>query len=70
MLLKAAHDYNIDLSNSWMIGDTKTDILAGKNAGCLTALVSHNYEEFDQDVTLTSLNNIIEVLQDENKKEK
>lgn len=34
MLLKAAADYNIDLSQSWMIGDGENDVLAGRSAGC------------------------------------
>jgi len=36
MLLEAAHDFNIDLSQSWFIGDTERDILAGKAAGVRT----------------------------------
>lgn len=40
MLLQAAKDFNIDLSQSWMIGDSENDVLAGKNAGCRTALLS------------------------------
>ncbi len=39
MLLQAAHRYNIDLSSSWIIGDTMRDILTGKNAGVKTAVV-------------------------------
>ena len=39
MILKAAHDYHIDLDNSWMIGDRESDIKAGKAAGCKTILV-------------------------------
>lgn len=39
MLLQAAKEYNIDLSNSWMVGDSHSDIEAGKAAGCKTALV-------------------------------
>lgn len=39
MLLKAAEEYNIDLSQSWMVGDSERDIQAGKNAGCRTALL-------------------------------
>lgn len=34
MLLKAAEDLNIDLSQSWMIGDDDSDVLAGEAAGC------------------------------------
>lgn len=39
MLLKAAEDYNIDLSQSIMIGDGKNDMEAGKAAGCQTIFV-------------------------------
>ena len=40
MLLQAAKDYNIDLKQSWMIGDSKNDMQAGNAAGCQTALIS------------------------------
>lgn len=33
MLLQAAKDWNIDLGNSYMIGDTDRDVKAGQNAG-------------------------------------
>lgn len=39
MLLDAAHDDEIDLSASWMIGDSKADVEAGRKAGCKTALI-------------------------------
>lgn len=53
MLMKAATDYNIDLSSSWMIGDSESDIIAGKAAGCHTALIGK--EDFDQDITAKNL---------------
>lgn len=34
MLFAAAEKYNIDLSQSWMIGDDEKDVQAGENAGC------------------------------------
>lgn len=34
MLLQAAHDFNIDLMQSYMIGDSERDIEAGIAAGC------------------------------------
>lgn len=40
MLLKAAGQYNIDLSQSWMIGDSWRDIKAGGAAGCKTIYVN------------------------------
>ena len=37
MLLEAAQEHGIDLRASWMIGDSESDIEAGKIAGCKTA---------------------------------
>lgn len=39
MLLKAASEYNINLAESWMIGDRLTDVKTGINAGTKTILV-------------------------------
>lgn len=36
MILRSAKDFNIDLKQSFLIGDRQSDILAGKNAGCKT----------------------------------
>jgi D-glycero-D-manno-heptose 1,7-bisphosphate phosphatase len=44
MLLKAAKEHQIDLKLSWMIGDSDTDIEAGRRAGCKTALLAANVE--------------------------
>jgi len=42
MLHQAAKDFNIDLKNSWMIGDRDADILAGKKAGCKTVMLPNS----------------------------
>lgn len=42
MLLQAAHDHNIDLSRSWMIGDSGSDVAAGQAAGCRTYQISRD----------------------------
>lgn len=39
LIQKAVEQYHIDLSSSWMVGDTTVDIQTGKNAGLHTALV-------------------------------
>ena len=39
LLQQAAKDMNINLAQSWMIGDGLTDIQAGKQAGCRTILL-------------------------------
>jgi D-glycero-D-manno-heptose 1,7-bisphosphate phosphatase len=38
-LQKACRDYEIDLANSWMIGDRDSDIECGKGAGTRTILI-------------------------------
>jgi D-glycero-D-manno-heptose 1,7-bisphosphate phosphatase len=43
MLLQAAQDHALDLAASWMVGDTVSDMLAGRNAGCRTVLVRTGY---------------------------
>lgn len=60
MLLKAAVNFNIDLSQSWMIGDGENDIKAGMNAGCKTALISDKNENFGQKRTVKSLPEFME----------
>ena len=39
LILMAAEKYNIDLSNSWMIGNHIRDIEAGRKASCKTAFI-------------------------------
>jgi histidinol-phosphate phosphatase family protein len=34
MLLRSAEELNLDVPNSWMVGDMISDLLAGRNAGC------------------------------------
>ena len=53
MLLKAAEDLNIDLSQSYMVGDGENDIKAGKAVGCKTVLVGE--DEYGQDICVASL---------------
>lgn len=43
MLRRAAREMGLDLAASWMVGDTVSDMLAGRNAGCRTVLVETGY---------------------------
>jgi D,D-heptose 1,7-bisphosphate phosphatase len=47
MLLAAADEMDIDLTQSWMIGNSTRDIEAGLKAGCKTILINHpwHYQE-------------------------
>jgi D-glycero-D-manno-heptose 1,7-bisphosphate phosphatase len=44
MILQAARDMGLDLSQSWLIGDQERDIAAGRAAGCRTVLVTRDRE--------------------------
>lgn len=66
MLLQAKADFNIDLEQSFMVGDSENDIKAGKAAGCKTVLI--NKGSFGQDYTLHNLSEFVEkVLQSTHK---
>lgn len=41
MLLTAADEMDIDLSQSWVIGNSGSDVQAGQRAGCKTILITH-----------------------------
>lgn len=62
LLLKAAEDFNIDLSQSWMIGDDEIDVKAGMAAGCKTIMLSN--ETHDKIRTSKSLLEAVEVVLD------
>lgn len=57
MILKASEDFNIDLEQSWIIGDSENDIKAGRAAGCKTALIGEG--NYSQDVTANSLDECV-----------
>ncbi|MGI8812825.1 MAG: D-glycero-alpha-D-manno-heptose-1,7-bisphosphate 7-phosphatase [Pyrinomonadaceae bacterium] len=57
MILSACADHEIDLTNSWMVGDKAIDMQTGVNAGIRTAMVMTGYGrqhvgdlEFEPDV--------------------
>ena len=45
MLLHAARELNIDLTQSWMVGDRWRDVDCGHAAGCRTVFIEGNYVE-------------------------
>ena len=42
---EAAAKHDVDLAQSWMVGDSGTDIEAGRSAGCRTALIEYEHSE-------------------------
>lgn len=47
LLLQAAKDWDIDLQQSYFIGDSERDIIAGKKSGCTTygVLTGHGFSQ-------------------------
>lgn len=56
MLLQAAEDWNIDMANSYMIGDRESDVQAGINARCKAAYLIETNKE---NALLNILKNLI-----------
>jgi D-glycero-D-manno-heptose 1,7-bisphosphate phosphatase len=45
MILQAAEEWDLDLNNSFLIGDRWRDIEAAQNAGVTSILIDYNYNE-------------------------
>ncbi len=60
---QAAKDFNIDFSQSWMIGDRESDMQAGKNTGCKTILVGSTIKDSKfADFQFPALNSAIDFI--------
>ena len=57
MIYEAENDFNLNLQECWMVGDSQNDIIAGKCAGTKTALIGN--DNFDQDISGLSLIDVI-----------
>lgn len=44
MILRAADAHDLDLAQSWLVGDILDDIEAGRRAGCRTVLLDNGHE--------------------------
>jgi len=44
LLLQAGRDLDLDMGESWMVGDILHDVEAGRRAGCRTVLVNNGHE--------------------------
>jgi D-glycero-D-manno-heptose 1,7-bisphosphate phosphatase len=54
MFLTAAKRHDIDLARSWMIGDTDSDIAAGRSAGCKAVLITQELQSANTLADLTA----------------
>ena len=62
MLLQAARELNLDLAASWVVGDSVSDILAGRHARCRGAILVRTGHDLQE--ALRILGNDVVVLED------
>ena len=48
MLLEAKSKYNIDMKNSWIIGDQETDIIAANSSGIINTILVKSGHKIDE----------------------
>jgi len=65
MLIEAASEFDLDLSQSYVVGDRKSDIEAGNAAGCITIFIDCGYDEpspENPDIVVESLTEAADVI--------
>jgi histidinol-phosphate phosphatase family protein len=79
MLIQAARDLDIDLSKSYMVGDSLVDVKAGHSVGCETFLIGNvkcdlcklmEKEGCKPDIIVTDLSDAARIIEKEVKKRK
>lgn len=76
LIQKACSEYQIDLENSYMVGDRSSDILLGMNVGIKTVLVQSGYgtqnleEKVSPDLIFEGLRDFAEYLLEKERKSK
>jgi len=72
LLYQARDTFNLDLTQSFMVGDRWKDIVAGQSAGCATVFLDYGYKEeapaFHPDFTCSSLTAAIEWILDKSRR--
>jgi len=62
MILDLANDLDLALEASWMVGDSETDVQAGRAAGCRTALIGGSAAGSGADLVVASLSEFARTL--------
>lgn len=62
MILRLARKHAIDLKRSWMIGDSDTDVEAGRRAGCRTVLVAPGAGASRPDVRVPGMAALLKII--------
>ncbi len=60
MILALARRWDVDLTGSFVVGDSWKDVAAGRRAGCRTILIDRGGQGTDADVLVASLGEAVE----------
>ncbi len=60
MILQASRDMDLDISNSWLVGDQIRDIAAGRAAGCRTIMLTSDTKLVEQANPVKSADSLAE----------
>ena len=63
LLLDAAHEFNVNLAQSCLVGDRWRDIEAGQSAGCRCFFVDYGYDEKRPDMPFVAVKSLAEAAQ-------
>jgi histidinol-phosphate phosphatase family protein len=59
MLLQAAREMDLDLAGSWVVGDSISDVLAGRNAGCRGQILVHTGHDLAEALAILGSNVLV-----------
>lgn len=60
LLIQAAHDLDLDLNGSFMVGDRWRDITAGQSVGCQTYFIDYSYPGRTPNVPFRRVSSLLE----------
>ena len=63
LINRAAIDLNLDISNSYLVGDRWRDIAAGQEAGCRAFFIDYSYPEKSPEMPFTRVSSLLEAAQ-------
>lgn len=63
LIKRAVTDLNLDISNSYLVGDRWRDIEASQKAGCQAFFIDYSYQEKSPEMPFTRVSSLLEAVQ-------
>jgi D-glycero-D-manno-heptose 1,7-bisphosphate phosphatase len=62
LIYQSANELNLDIANSFVVGDRWRDISAGQEAGCQTFFINYLYPEKQPEMPFTAVSSLLEAV--------